>query len=287
MDTDDRGENRPLRGELATAFEVIDILALLAVPVTLCSVFYLSLETRRELTFSYTEPTVATAFTAPYVHLEAGHLLANVGGYLLVVPLVFVLASLAGYRRLFYITFVTFALVLPPILSYLNLAIARPGMTVGFSGVLMAFIGVLPLTTAAHAAVYLRTERPLNVASVLFFLWLAFAAVLSLRSPLTYGIALASVLTATLYLASRPAVDFRRWIRCALAQGSHFGLATLSVGVFFFMSLVAFPPTVGGGRTVVNVYVHLLGCTIGFISTYVLLQVDRSVWPVLDAGRHR
>jgi len=69
---------------------------LAAVPVVLCAVFALPESTRRSLAFAYAEPTVLTAFTAHYVHLDVGHLAGNVAGYILLAGVGYALAVLGG-----------------------------------------------------------------------------------------------------------------------------------------------------------------------------------------------
>lgn len=264
---------------LRSAVRPADVVAILAVPLVLVGVFLLPEGTRRALAFSYTEPTLLTAFTANFVHLGAGHLLANVASYALVVPLVYLLSALSGRRLRFFVAFTTFLLALPAALSYLNLAISRPGIAVGFSGVNMAFVGFLPLALSSFLREHFAVDGELDVAGGLFFAGLAFVAVLSVQSIVTYGVAAASVLAAALFFFS--AVELRGPtrpdIRAAAAAGGYFELAAVAFVLFAGLPMLAFPADPVDGGTIVNLYVHLLGYALGFIATYATVHVTRQM----------
>lgn len=280
-----RGAEQSFGTRLNRTIGAVDILALLAVPAVLVGVFALPLETRQSLTFSYSDPTVLTAFTATYTHLEAGHLLANVGGYLLVVPVAYLLSALSGHRQRFYTAFVTFLVVFSVILSYLNLAIARPGVGLGFSGVLLAFVGFLPVALASYSGTHFEVRRPLNLAGILFFLGLALIAVLAVQSLLTYALAVAALLSAVLYLPSRGVGgEFRARLRRAANRGGDFELAATAFCLFLVMPLVAFPVNLVSGDVFINVYIHLLGYALGFMTTYFTVQADRWLSAAGTAG---
>ncbi|WP_415087691.1 hypothetical protein [Natronomonas sp.] len=270
--------DQPFLGVLFASFRLVDVVALCAVPVALVAVFLLPMELRRAYLFSYGAPTPVTAFTANYIHLEIGHLLSNVGGYLLIVPVTYLLSALSGHRKRFYVAFVTFLLAFPVALSYLNLAIERPGLAVGFSGVLMAFVGFLPLAVTGYLQTYFDLDDALDASSALFFVGLALIATVSVNSFETYGLAVASLLAATLYALSvtenRDA--FLPNVKAASGVAGHFELASLGLFLTLLVPLAAFPgPSVTTG--VVNLYVHLLGYALGFIATYLTVQVADSI----------
>jgi hypothetical protein len=250
---------------------------LLSVPFVLVGVFSLPLALRRSLTFAYTDPSLLTAYTSAFVHLDSTHLLVNVGGYLLVAPLAYLLSLMGGRRRRFCVAFTVFLAVFPVALSYLNLAIVRPSVGYGFSGVLLAFVGYLPLALAdfveAQFDVDVRANR--SLAPALFFVGLALAAVLSVRSLVTAGLAAAALLSALLY--ALPAFDertrLRSNVRAAAGMTGHFELFTVAVVAFVAFPFVAFPTDSAGDGTVVNLYVHLLGYALAFVATYVTIEV--------------
>jgi membrane associated rhomboid family serine protease len=266
-----------------------DVAALVAAPLVLVGVFLLPAELRRSLVFDYTDPSLPTAFASAFVHLDTTHLLVNLATYGLVVPVVFVLSVVSGRRQQFFTAFVTFLLVLPVLLSYLNLAILRSSVAFGFSGVVMAFAGYLPLALAAYADVHFDIGPRTSLAPVLFFLALGLIAALSVQSVVpdnatvflgTSGLVIATLLSAVLYGVSvyQRGTGFVRKTRRAAARSGYFELAVTGLVLVFALPFVGFPtdPTLGDGA--VNLYVHLLGYALGFLVPYVFTELrERAV----------
>jgi len=269
---------------VAERTRAVDLLALLAVPVVLVAVFGLPEPVRRSLAFEYTDPSVTAAFVSAYVHVDAAHLLTNVGGYLLVVPTAYLLSVVSGHRRRFFMAFATFLVAFPPALSYLNLAAIRAASGLGFSGVLLAFVGYLVHAVADHFQVNLGIGPATSISPALFFLGLAVAAPLSVQSVTvdratvalgTGGLVLATLLSALLFAlsAAEEAGPIRRRLRFATARRGSFELGVLALGLFVAFQFVAFPPRPTAGPGEINLYTHLLGYALGFMVTYVSVQV--------------
>ena len=267
-----------------TARRLTDGAALLVVPAVLGLVFLLPTGTRRALAFDYTDPSLVTAFAAPYVHLDVAHLLVNVGGYLLVVPTAYWLSVASGHRRRFFVAFATFLVAFPPVLSYLNLAAVRLAAGLGFSGVLLAFVGYLAVAIADHLDANLGIGPAQSTSAALFFLGLAFAAPLSVQSVTvdqktvalgTAGLVAATLLSALLFVL--PTADgprpLGRQLRSAAARRGAFEASVLGVGLFVAFQFVAFPAQPRGTDTALNLYTHLLGYALGFTVTYVGIHV--------------
>lgn len=276
------GETRqPFLRTLSQSFGMVDLAALAAVPLVLVCVFRLPMELRRAYMFSYTDPSLVTAFTANYVHLGLGHFLSNLGAYLLVVPVAYLLSALSGHRKRFYVAFVTFLTVFPIVLSYLNLAIERPGLAMGFSGVVLAFVGYLPLALASYLQAHFDLEPALDLAALVFFLGLALAGVLSYPSIETYGAAVASLLAAALYAQSvtETREQFLPDVTAASRATGHFELSFIGLFLLALLILIAFPsPSMENG--IVNLYVHLLGFALGFIVPYCTISLLE--WQLLE-----
>ena len=253
----------------------IDLAFLVSVPLVLLGVFSLPMATRESLTFAYTDPTLLTAYTSAFVHLDSTHLLVNVGGYLLVASLAYLLSVLSGRRRRFLVAFAVFLAAFPIALSYLNLAVVRPSVGYGFSGVLLAFVGYLPIALADYLDAQFDIGPSRSIAPALFFVGLALSALLSVRSAVTYGLAAAALLSALLY--ALPAFErpgrLRSNVRAAAGMAGHFELFAVGLLAFLAFVFVAFPadPTTGG--SVVNLYAHLLGYALAFVATYASVEV--------------
>jgi len=277
--------NAPAEGvgfgrELAASVRAVDLLALAAVPAMLVAVFALPEPTRRSLAFSYRDPTVATAFTAHFVHLKAGHLAGNVASYALLAGVGYALAALGRRRRFFFTALATFLLAFPFALSALNLAVPRNAVGFGFSGVNMALAGVLPLLLWGYAREHAFTDASVRVLPALFFPlvgWIALLALpLSAEGAGLAGIttAIAGVLIGVVYAATT-GVRLRRPVRSrvrTVASRSGYG-DLFAVGAVLVVAypVVGFPPDPSGGGSVVNLYVHLLGFCLAFIGPFALL----------------
>lgn len=269
----------------------VDAALLLAVPAVLVAAFLLPAPLKRSFVFEYTDPSAVTAFAAAFVHFDAAHLLVNLGAYALVVPVVFALRVAVGERTQFYATFATFVVVFPGVLSYLNLAVLRSSITFGFSGVVMAFAGYLPLALADCLDTCFDVGPRSSVAPMLVFLTLGLISALSVQSVVpgnstvllgTSGLVLAALLAALLYGVSayEHGANFARNVRTAAGLSGYFELCVVALLLTFALPFVAFPtdPTVGDGA--VNLYVHLLGYALGFLVTYATTELQARV---LDA----
>lgn len=251
---------------------VLDAVVLLAVPLALVGVFSLSTAARVDLALAYDDPTVTAAFVSHFVHLSLAHLLVNLGGYLLVVPTAYVLSLAAGRRRQFFVVFTAFVVAVPLALSALNLLFARPRLGVGFSGILMAFVGYLPVAILDVAGRHLHLPVDRLRSQWLFFVGLAIVALAS--GPRLYGgaIAAAAALAGVLFLL--PVVDdwdetHRGNVRRALVRVGTVELVVGGVVVFVGYLFVAFPAATADEGSVVNVYSHVLGYALGYVTTYV------------------
>jgi len=263
-------------GPLATLGErgrPADLALLCSVPAALVIVFLLPRVTRRSLVFDYTAPTATTAFASAFVHLDPAHLLVNVGLYALVVPVALALDVGSDRRRRFYTVYPTFVGVFPFALSYLNLAIPRPAVGVGFSGVVMAFAGYLPLALANYIDDRFGVGPATQLAPALFLAGLTLVSVLIVRSAvasaghLAAGLALAASLGALWYVldVAERSPDFRETVRVLLATPGATELTAVAGVLVFAVPFVAFPADPIRGAGVLNLYVHLLGYALGFL----------------------
>jgi hypothetical protein len=289
-------------GMLFTRATATDFLLLLSVPVILVVAASLPLPVRRSLVFEYGTPTVRTAVLSAFVHLGPTHLAVNLVGYVLVVPLAYLLSVVNGQRRRFRVSFVSILLVCPALLSYLNLAIVRAGGSVGFSGVLLALYGYLPLAIARHAESTFGIGRERRTAPLLFFTGLTLIAILTLGAVLTYGVTIpfrgrtvpvtdvlvatliglivALILTVALYVLNTAGRGLSLWTTVcdALSRQGHFELGVAAMVLFLAFPLATFPvdPVVDG--SVLNLYVHLLGYALGFIGSYVTAVTEAALF---------
>jgi len=261
--------------DLRMRVRVVDLLVIASVPAILASVFALPRSTRLDYALRYAEPSLPTAYTMHFVHLGTAHLLSNVVAYLLLVPLVYLLAVLAGRRQWFYAGFVTYLVAFPFALSGLNLIFPRARIGFGFSGLNMAFLGLLPVVLSAYLDDAFGGVD-LDDAPLLFFVGAALVGALTTPyTPAGPVVAVGAVAASTPYLRR---FTVERSVRRAVRRADPgVGYAELSVGalvVFVVLLIAAFPRDPAGEGSVLNVYLHLLGFAMGFIVPFVAFQVQ-------------
>jgi hypothetical protein len=268
------------QAELAASVRAVDVLLLLLAPGALLAVFALPESVRRGLAFSYTDPTLATAFASHFVHLDASHLAGNAVGYAVLAAVGYALAVLSAHRRFFLTALVTFLFAFPVALSALNLAVPRDAISFGFSGINMALAGLLPLLLGVYARERFVPSAPIRALPAAFFPLVGWIALLALpRSTDGVGLAgiataIAGVLLGVLYASSagirlhRSTLGRIRDIASRPGYGDLFVAgAVLAVGY----PVVGFPADPTGEGSVVNLYVHLLGFCLAFIGPFALL----------------
>lgn len=267
--TDDRQLGAGVLEELRLNARPGDVLAIVGVPLLLVAVLLAVGQPDRSLVLVHGDPTPASLVTAHFVHRSVGHLLDNVAAYALVVPTAYALALLSGGRRAFLVAFAGLLVAAPPTISALELLAVEGGVTLGSSGVVMAFVGLLALQTGTYFATRVDGVRADDTALGLFFAGLAFAAA-RMVSTSRAAIVLAGVAALVAGLFLRHAVGSIRLDGAPIAglytrdgQFAALALVVLAVGI-----VVGFPADPGPAPVVVDRWGHLLGFAIGFLGPY-------------------
>ncbi|MFC7203229.1 hypothetical protein ACFQJC_06860 [Haloferax namakaokahaiae] len=250
-----------------------DILLLLGVPLLLVSVFALPLSVREQFVFSYAEPDLFTAFVSHFVHLQPAHLLANVLGYALLVSVCYVLSVASDDREAFLVVFVSLLVVLPATLSLLNLAVFRPRVSFGFSGVVMGFFGYLPLALFRYLRSF--TDLPVTDADAPAFFFFGIVLIAAAALPgVSVGTAIATgaFVVGSGYVwgvSRRTKRSLTTLARESLAQPGIVELGLVGGILFVGYPFVAFPADPVSDGQIFNLYSHLLGYCLSFIAAYV------------------
>ncbi|WP_435360000.1 hypothetical protein [Haloarchaeobius sp. DFWS5] len=255
---------------------VSDLLALASVPAVLWVVYALPPEMRLGLALDHANPSLVGMFASHYVHLSGWHLASNLGLYLMVGPLSYLLCAIAGRKRAFRLSLFTYLLVFPWVLSGLNVALARPTVGVGFSGIGMAFVGLLPWALFAYLHDRLPATFSTQRAPVLFFLGaVVIGSIVMPPTPLTMaGVAVATLglvaYVGALVFGRSPELPGR--LSNAIETPGYVEIAGISLVVFVGVAVMTFsaPPVQEG--TVVNQYSHFLGYCLGFIVPYTMFD---------------
>jgi hypothetical protein len=177
--------------------------------------------------------------------------------------------------------FAVILIVLPVPLSYLNLAIRRPGVGLGFSGLNMALFGFLVVEFAEYLDQYFTSHFGVENAPAFFFSVTAFVAVPHTDSIWGQSVVAVSVFAAVAYsmaflLSYCPSIDgFKETVN---KQG-YFELLLVAGALSPAFVTIAFPrnPTTESG--IVNIYIHLVGFCIGFIAVYIWVLLSTSAEP--------
>lgn len=253
----------------------LDLLALAVVPVALVWIFLLPEATRTSLVFVYDDPDPLRALAAPYVHLHEGHLGLNLLVYGAVVPLAYLLDVLSGNRQRFFIVFVTLLLALAPVVSYLNLAVVRPGATVGFSVVNLGFVGYLALSMGDFTRAFFLPRARLNVAAMAYLVGLAWVAVLTDQTAAMYALAGGTLALVGVYLVvviSRHRATLAGLDRATRWTGG-FDLLVVSAVVFLVVPVFAFGAGPEVNDVTINLYGHFTGFALGFLAPFLAVYL--------------
>lgn len=282
------GRRSAIRPGFGTALHarssLLDAGLIAAVPLVLVAVFTLPVGVREAYVLDYTDPTLATMYASHFVHLNAQHLAANLAGYAFVVPTAYLLCLLGDRRRTFRVAFLAFLLALPFGLSGLNLVFFRRAVAYGFSGVVMGYFGLLALALFGYVARRTDVAGGDRHAPVAFFAGIATISVaLAPASRASGGVSVAALLLCGLY--GHALLDLGTplsRLRTGLSESppGYLELGAVGTLLFFGYPFIAFPADPFQGGTVVNLYTHLLGYALGFISAYTF-----QVLPGTDAGR--
>lgn len=275
----DGGPTSPsLREDLFRLATLRDVGLLVAVPAALAIVYLQAGPTREALVFQTARPSVITAFSAHYLHLSASHLVGNLAIYVGAVGLGYPLALLGGLRRRYISLVVAILLGFPFVLSALHLVLIGSGGLVGFSGLALALVGLLPLVLFAYLRARIEGTVSINDAPSLFFFGTAaIAGRTAAPAAVVRPLVLLSVGIGVLYLvplALRLASEGRKTGPFPLRRG-YVELPVAAVILYFLFLALGFPsgPIESGGPTT-NLVVHLLAYALGFLGGYL---TDRSL----------
>lgn len=276
----DHSGDCPGMSKKSNRLSAADGAAVAAIPIVLIGIFVLPEGTRREFALLYTQPTLRTLYTAHFVHLDLPHLVTNVVVYLLVFPFSVVASVWSGRRRRFYVVALVVLVVFPVVLSGLNVLFPRPRLGMGFSGVNLAFVGYLPHVLADRFEVERPEWSELRTAllTLAFFVGTVIVTtrvIESVRGEPRVG--LVWLLTAGLGSLTAATVFAKPVISRLRSQGSVGGtvppLSAFGSLIFVLVMAVGFPEVSPDGGSVVNLFLHLLGYSLGYLVPYVAFQV--------------
>jgi hypothetical protein len=182
--------------------------------------------------------------------------------YLSLVPTLYILSVLCGWRRTFMGLFVVISVLFPAILSGLYLGLIPTGEILGYSALALAFLGVLPVVLVRYLRVqYDVTVSPWRSLGLFILVGPAVAGTPRNTQLLTGGLVVAGA-------------GYSLWlIRGVIADGpdtatrrGYSELPVVAVIVFFTVSVLSIPRS---GPASGVALIHLLGYLLGFGSAVV------------------
>ena len=227
---------------------------------------------RIALGFAYTAPTLTTAYTNHFVHIELDHLIGNLIAYGVLASTFYWLCVLAG-RRGFWLAWTgAYFVAFPPTLAALNLTVERTAVGVGFSAMNTALLGALPvaMTKKLEQADVIELAHAPAIGAIP--LWIVVALGIPRTRTAAVGVGLLGVLTLLYWravLRARPWAPLRVAVR---TPGVGEGLLVAAV-VLVGYAVVVFPQVTAGDGPEINYLLHLLGYCLGFLVAFVAVIV--------------
>jgi len=224
---------------------------------------------RAQLAFDHGAFIPWTLWTHAYVHDGWAHLLQNVGGFVAIAGVAYILCRVLNARRWFWVSTVAFLTVLSVLVSlssYVLLGWFAPAATPverGFSGVVAGFAGLVFVAFLmwVNREVGLAATQAVGQMAVLLMLWelsVIYSGWIDVRvtTLVAFGLALSWVLLLRA-VSWRDAWDRREawWTEIWLAIGVGIVLLTVVVALF--------PEDPISGGTFTNIFAHGAGFVLG------------------------
>lgn len=260
---------------------LIDSGVILAISVALLTIHLtLPQSTKDGLYFQFSEPTVTSLWTAAMTHISWLHVTSNIATYLLLCAVLYPIFLRWDRRWDFWILFTAIIVLTPPVQISLDHLIIHElaelttpdSRTMGFSGVIGAFIGMLFVTIGS----YVNDQTDTRVGYQLMFTvylvaggmllvafgpptWRTLAAVVAISIGFImvfWNTAKTFQITSISEITHR--INARYW---------EFSLIFLSTVVLIGMIYAAFPADFAAGERTTNIVGHFNGLVVGFIIT--------------------
>lgn len=268
----------------------LDIGLIAAAPALLVLIHVAPDALRDALVLNRATPTPLALFTNHYVHADDWHLAGNLLTFLPAAATLYALSDMARARRLFRTYLVTILLLFPLLLSTADLLFfeaigVTSGTSQGFSGISAATIGLLPVPLTAALRKNLTDRIRTQDAIGLYLLSLAGIPLTYWQGPGTAAALLVILLLAALYLRAalrraRTDPGLGKRFNALAADPLRFAAVLVSTWLVLAMPLILFPADITQRGTVVNVFTHYAGFTLGFL-------LPLFTWGrLLDPGRH-
>ena len=215
--------------------------------------------------------TLSTAFTANYMHASSRHLFDNLLNFWITLFGIYPLVSIAGWHREFRLSTAVYLLVGPFVIAWLTLqtlGVLTDQPSVGFSGIVAAFLGFLPVVLVAAASEVTDGEVDAAWAAVPF---LCSLAVVFAVPSVSYFPVQPTVVVA-LVVCGLTIAGVLLWADPPRRLGQYNRRLAPDVRLAFLIGATVFVFGVAGAllfvRPGTNVWGHLAGYLVGFTVPY-------------------
>lgn len=252
------------RTELAEKVRVSDIALMLTVPLVLTAVYLLPASVQQAFILDYGNPSILNLWSSAYVHRGFAHYSNNLVAYCLMIAPTYLLFVLAGDRRLFRYTFISFLFVLPPVIAVINIAVFGHGTGAGFSGIGSAFVGLLPVALVVFIHNRVSTKMDPSNGVILFLVAAGIITMIYVGLVEGAGVILTSGFLAIFHIRRDGVDEVRQEMSRLMSMNGYFQLMLFAVLLFLLSPMLLFPKEIAQDGHLVNIIAHYAGLVLGF-----------------------
>jgi len=261
-----------------------DLFLLVAViPFILSLLFLLPTSTKDQLILHKDSPQIYTLFTNHFIHKEADHFFNNIASYTVLIMPIYLLNLQAGQRRKFYLMMLSSFTLLPFLLSFLDLLIpARESL--GFSGIVAAFVGFLPYSLSS----YLKKsyDWKVRISTVLTLVLLFSFGVIAVRL-LYYGFTISKLMLLAVvwglvfakFIIALRGASLKVYLSPLKQMFKRYGLTAIIllvilITIYLERLLGLFPEEIVVGSSIIGIHTHYAGFVFGFLISYFFVKEE-------------
>jgi hypothetical protein len=273
-DLEPRDQSRTFRTEIFNRFQVSDFALILTVPLVLAAVHLLPASVQQSFMLEYQDPSAFNLWSAAFVHRGFTHFSGNAVAYCLYILPSYLLFVLAGERRIFRYLFLSFLLILPPVLAAINIVALDGGTGAGFSGIASAFIGLTPVGIFIFVRNCVSQDVSVSNGVSVFLIALGGTAYIYAGIVEAATILVVACLLVLNDIRSLSVETLRTIVSDLWIMDSCFLLVVIATTLFVLSPIFLFPVNIVQGGQSVNILSHYSGLVLGFFgpTTAILLR---------------
>lgn len=268
--TTNQGRRNDYWEEVLERIHLTDFALILAVPIIITVAYLLPAPIQQSLILEYGNPSLLNIWSASYVHRGFNHFSNNLVAYILYIVPTYLLFIIADRRKLFWYSFVSFLICLPPVIALLNIAVIGQGSGAGFSGIGAAFIGLLLVALITFVRDRLLNEAGGTTGTSVFLMALGFTAWNYTNLLVTIGILVVSALLLLYEIYSIGLDEVRKAVSELNSNRNHVMLVLVGFALFLSSPTLLFPKQIVQDGNAVNIFSHYIGLVFGFFVPTVL-----------------